>query len=193
MKRIEFKNSSAQKRYDGFMKRLERLSSVLPKEDQKDVMMEYNSHIFESLQNSNDITEEEKLSKILNGLGEPDVFIKPIIADYKLGQATKSFNPVHILKALILNMASSVSYIIFFILYISLFAFVWTIVQKILHPDEVGLFVGENSFVFGVNSSENAHEVLGGWYIPVVLVVMGVLYVLITLLLRLKRKWNKKK
>ena len=50
MKRIEFKNKSAQKLYDNYLASIEKYSSVLSKEDANDLLMEFNSHIYEGLQ-----------------------------------------------------------------------------------------------------------------------------------------------
>jgi len=48
MKAIEFKLSASSKIYADYMKRMKKMISSLPKEDQEDILMEFNSHIYES-------------------------------------------------------------------------------------------------------------------------------------------------
>jgi len=124
--------------------------------------------------------------------------LKPLIADKKLEEATRTFNPIHLFKALALNISNGISYLIFGILYLSLFGFVFLIYAKFNNPDEVGLFMKNDSFIVlgklskGYLQNPNISEVLGNWFIPVMLISIILSYLLITLLLKLKRSINKK-
>ena len=121
-----------------------------------------------------------------------------MVAQKKLEQATKTFNPTHIFKALILNISNGVVYVFFALLYLTLFGFVFLIIEKIKNPDNVGLFFKNGHFhLLGTRKPDTLQalgltEVLGSWFIPVMLLSIIVLYILITLLLRLKRKSKKK-
>ena len=198
LEQLKFSQSASQRVYDGYMRRITKALSVLPKSDRQDVLMEFNSHIFEGTQNNQQDNEIDTLLDILDKLGTPEEVLKPLIADKKLEQATKTFNPVHIFKALVLNITNSTSYIIFFILYLCLFGFLFIVYAKITHPSEVGLFFDNNTFIaLGKINPEyinntTTREVLGGWFIPVIILAILLSYILITLLLKLKRTINKK-
>ena len=97
-------------------------------------------------------------------------------------------------KSLVLNIGNGILYVVFAILYLSLFGFVFLIYAKITNPSDVGLFFDDGKFrALGLIKSSYVKnslivEVLGNWFIPAMLVCIVVLYILITLLLRLKKK-----
>jgi hypothetical protein len=80
------------------MKRVIKSTNSLSTENQNDIYMEINSHIYESLQNKKNENEIELTLDIIERLGIPEEVLKPLVADKKLEQATKTFNPIHILK-----------------------------------------------------------------------------------------------
>lgn len=198
IKKIEFKETASKRIYESYMKRISKAIKSLPLQDQNEVLLEFNSHIYEGLQHQKNKTEIDGLLDILDKLGIPEEVLKPLVADKKLEQATKTFNPLHIIKALALNITNGFSYFIFFILYLLLSGFIYLIFAKIVNPDKVGLFFEKGSFlVLGktnqVNSSgSEITEVLGNWFIPLMILCIIVSYIIITLLLKLKRIINKK-
>jgi len=159
--------------------------------------MEFNSHIYESLQHKNDGNEIDLLLDIIERLGTPEEVLKPLVADKKLVQATKTFNPVHVFKALVLNFTNGISYVFFFLLYLLLFAFVVLIFAKIINPSEVGMFMQNKSIIamgyVKTDDNGNAREVLGNWFIPFTLLCILVFYLLITVLLKFKKSIDKKR
>jgi uncharacterized membrane protein len=191
MKNIEFNDKSAQKIYDSYFRRIRRTISVLAKNDREDVLMEFNSHIYEGLQNEGEGEEVEKLLKITQGLGDPEEVLKPLVAEKKLEQATRTFNPMHIFQAIFLNIKSGIIYSIFAILYICLFGFGILMYLKFKNPDQTGLFLIDGEFVaLGTlrTSDTSVTEVLGNWFVPVMFFSALVLYIIITLILKLTRK-----
>jgi len=192
MKNIKFQHKPSQKLYHNYIKRIKKQIAILPKEDQLDLLMEFNSHIFEGLQKKKETSETEKLIDVLDKLGNPEDILKSTVAEKKLVQATKTFNPVHIFRALVLNIANGVSYLFFSILYIFLLAFGFLIFQKIINPTKVGLYFEKGKFaVLGKTSEPTATEMLGNWFIPVMIICAVTLYFIITLLLKLKQKVKK--
>ena len=131
IKEIQFKESSSQRIYKNYMNRIEKTLSSLSKSDQKEILLEFNSHIYEGLARKNKGNETNQLLDILDKLGEPEEVLKPLIADKKLEQATRTFNPIHLFKALTLNITNGVSYLFFGILYIALLGFVFLIYAKL--------------------------------------------------------------
>lgn len=193
---IKFNQEASNRVYNDYMKRVKKVTYSLSKESQDDIYMEFNSHIFEAIQQKGRANEIDTLLDILEKLGAPEEVLKPLIADKKLEQATRTFNPVHICKALALNFTNGISYIIFFVLYLLLFGFVFLIFAKIIYPADVGLFYKDTAFmVLGIthgSSQTGVREVLGYWFIPVMLFLTVLFYVLITLVLKLKKSINKK-
>ena len=194
MKPIQFTNKTAQKIYDDYISRIKRTAAPLNKADTEEILMELNSHIYEGMLNKTPKNEIENLVDITEKLGAPEEILKPLIAQKKLEQATKTFNPVHIFKALVLNISNGIAYVFFAVLYLTLLGFVFLILEKIKNPDHVGLFFKNGNFhLLGTRNPATLEalgltEVLGNWFIPVMLLSIVVLYMLITLLLRLKRK-----
>lgn len=129
---------------------------------------------------------------ILEKLGRPEAFLKPLVAEKKLDEATKTFNPLQVLKALILNIGNGVSYVVFAILYLLLFGFLFLIIAKIADPQNVGFFYRpDDIFILGYYRTDEVnhyqYEQLGNWFIPVMLLLTVIFYMLITLLLRIKK------
>ena len=197
---IKFEQKASQRIYNDYMKRVRKATASLSKMNQDDIYMEFNSHIFEAIQHRNNTNELDSLLDIIEKLGFPEEVLKPLVADKKLEQATRTFNPVHVFKALILNFTNGISYIFFFVLYLFLFGFVFLIFAKIFNPNLVGLHIKNESpsvFVLGIMNPESktqygTHEVLGNWFIPVMLLAIVVFYFLITLLLKFKKSINQK-
>lgn len=193
---IKFSQEASKRVYNDYMKRVKKATSSLSKQNQDDIYMEFNSHIFEAIQQKNGINEIDLLLDILENLGVPEEVLKPLVADKKLEQATKTFNPIHVFKALVLNFTNGITYIIFFFLYLLLFGFVFLIFAKITNQSEVGLFYKDASFmVLGIVDNTNKNgvtELLGNWFIPVMLISIVFFYILITILLKFKKSINQK-
>lgn len=193
MKPIIFKQTASQKIYDDYIKRIKRMVSDLPKEDRLDVLMEFNSHIYESTHQSNQTDEVDDLMDVLEKLGSPEEVLIPLKAEKKLEQATRTFNPIHVFKAIALNLGNGVVYIVFALLYLFLGAFVFCIFAKVWNPSDVGMFFSDGTFQsLGMRSghdvdSGQVYEVLGNWFIPVMIVISVIWYLFITLLLRIKK------
>ena len=140
-KKIQFKNADSQKIYENYLKQIQSAIKKLNQEDQNDILMEMNSHIYESMSKNEDENDELKnLINTLDKIGIPNDVLKPLVAEKKLNQATKTFNPIYIFEALILNFSYGIIYFIFFILYLFLFSFVVLIFGKLFYPNNVGFF-----------------------------------------------------
>jgi uncharacterized membrane protein len=178
---IKFNEVASQRIYNDYMKRVIKATNSLSTENQNDIYMEINSHIYESLQNKKNENEIELTLDIIERLRIPEEVLKPLVADKKLEQATKKFNPIHIFKALILNFTNGISYVIFFILYLLLLlGFVFLIFAKIIYPTEVGMFAQNNKIIamgcIRMEDNQNVKEILGNWFIPFTLICIIVFY-----------------
>jgi len=196
-KEIAFREQNSQRIYRDYIARIQQAIKTLNATNQQEILLEINSHIYESLMSNPDSEKEEvaRLLDILEKLGQPEVFLKPLVAEKKLDEATRTFNPFQVIKALVLNIGNGISYVIFAVLYLLLFGFLFLIVAKLVDPENVGLFYRANDICIlgyyrnnGVTYLE--YEQLGNWFIPVMLLLAVFFYFMITLLLRLKRILN---
>ncbi|MGO1597898.1 MAG: hypothetical protein ACTHZ7_14180 [Sphingobacterium sp.] len=191
-KKLQFSDNNAQKVYENYLQQIESATKVLSQADRNDVLAEMNSHIYENLSASNQKNSEiSNLVGTLERLGVPSEVLKPLIAEKKLKQATNSFNPVHVFKALVLNLSNGLIYLVFFFLYLFLFSFIALIFGKLLYPEYTGLFYKDGKLInYGIleNGPEmQQYEILGYWLIPFTLLLAVMFYFIITLLLKFKR------
>lgn len=198
-KEIEFADKNSERIYKDYIKRVSAATKTLSKENQQEILLEINSHIFESISaNLNESEEIEKLLNVLEKLGQPEIFLKPLIAEKKLEEATKTFNPLKLLKALILNIGNGISYVIFFVMYLFVFAFIFLIGAKIFNPNNVGFFYRPHDvFILGLyKNSEgktyNEYEQLGYWFIPIMFSAAIILYFLINFFIKIKKSFSSK-
>ncbi len=190
MKDIELTSPTAQRIYKNYIIRVKKCLSILSKEDKQEMLMEINSHIFEGLQRFSDNNEVDNLLTVIEKLGIPEDFLKSVVADKKMAQAVRTFNPKNIFQALLLNFKNGVIYSVFALLYLLLFIFIFFIAAKIVFPSKTGLFYLNDRFqAFGfLRNTDGMNEVLGFWFIPLVILSAIIFYVLITLLLRFTKK-----
>jgi len=106
MKVLNFEQSASQKIYNDYINRIKRTTATLTKEDREDVLLEFNSHIYEGMKRDPGGNEVDRLLNLTENLGSPEEVLKPLIAEKKLQQATKTFNPIHVIKALVLNISN---------------------------------------------------------------------------------------
>jgi hypothetical protein len=190
MQKIQFKEPAARKIYENYLSSVENATQHLSKEDQQEILMEINSHLYEALQQESGETEVEKLVKITTELGDPHVTLKPAIAARKLNKAVRTFNPQLLFSALYISAKNSVKYACFFVLYLLIASMLSLIFFKIFYPDNTGLFYADNrvsAFGFILDTSGKT-EVMHGWFYPIVLAIVALLYIVLTLILRLTRK-----
>ncbi len=190
MTSIKMKSDAAQKIYDNYAKRIKRISKVLSSEDQNDLLKEIESHVYEGMERSNRGDEVSGLMDVLERLGEPEDFLKPLVAKKKMDQALTTFNPKHVFQGLALNIGKGFKSILFSILYLFLFTFVGLIALKIAFPKKTGLFYLDGEFMgFGFIQDHALYgEVMGWWFIPTCLLGAGIFYLVVTLLMKLFHK-----
>ncbi len=190
MKNIEFTSTTTERIYNDYLKRVEKCIAILSKEDKKEMLMEINSHIFEGIQRFSDNNETDNLLTVLEKLGMPEEFLKPVIANKKIAQAVSTFNPKDVLQALLLNFKNGIIYSVFALLYLLLFVFLFFIVTKLIFPSKTGLFYLDEKFkAFGfIKNTDGMNDILGFWFIPLVILSAIIFYLLITLLLRFTKK-----
>jgi uncharacterized membrane protein len=190
MQKIIFINDSAKRLYDGYIQRVERQLNILSAVDKQDLLQEINSHIYEGLQRISGKDEVEKLLDITEKLGNPEDFLKPLVANKKLDEAVRSFRPSAVFQAIMVNLKSGIVFSFFAFLYLLLGIFALLIFAKIFFPSHTGLFLENNKFAgFGIVLNTTGYtDSLGYWIIPALIVICIIFYFIITLMLRLTKK-----
>jgi uncharacterized membrane protein len=191
MKRINFINATAQKIYDDYFGRARRCVKILSTDDQLEILMELNSHVYEAIQGAAVQDEIEVLVDTLEKLGPPEEVLLPLIAEKKIAQAGKSFNPKHIIQALFLNINRGAVYSLIALVYLLIISFGSLIVFKLISPSHTGLFVKDGHFyAFGHTSivPPGASELLGNSFIFIVILLTGLFYFINTMLFRLMKR-----
>jgi hypothetical protein len=172
-------------------KRVFHIIKPLGDKDRQDIKMELDSHIYESMARNPKADEVTTLLFALEKLGEPETFLYDVVAERKLNQARKSFNFLHVVSALALNigrgLVKTVLFFIISIIYLISFCFAALALAKIFLPSKIGLHVYPDGFAAGWlnNPPPGTKEVLGPWFTPVFIILAALLYVLNTLLLKL--------
>jgi uncharacterized membrane protein len=188
MKRIEFKEEAAERIYSDYLRRSERSLKRLSEKDRNEILMEINSHIFEYLQ---DHSKEDELSALLNvieRLGAPEETLREQIASRKIDQAIQTYNLKHLLQALVLNIGNGIIYILLSILTLITACFPILVLLKLIFPAKTGYFRGPDYNNFGyISDADKSHELLGNWFIPIMIILGAFFYFLVFLLLKLVR------
>lgn len=186
MKTIEFRNNASLRVYNDYISRCRRVISILSEADQKDCLMEINSYIYEYILNHHNEDELHSLLNILERIGPPEVTLKEVVAAKKIEQAVKTFSLKHLLEALFLNLRNGTVYVILFFMTLLLAFFPVAIILKIIYPHKTGLWVGKGNFIIGIKApQEGVNEVLGDFFIPVVIVTGVIFYFIIIFLLKI--------
>lgn len=177
-----------------YMKRINHLVISLPSEQRDEILLEIESHLFESISHASENKEVEKLLDGIEKLGEPEIFLKPIVKERKISNVLQTYSPISVirnfifnpfenLKRFALNVLLGVGYFFLFIVFV-------ISILKIFFP-EVGLFVYPNgAWNLGVADDPAARELLGNWLIPGGITISIVLYIFLA---RLLQKLNKKR
>lgn len=194
MKQIEFKQDAARRVYADYVRRSKRSLNLLSEHDRNEVLMEINSHIFEYLKDHPDEDELNALLNVTDQLGAPEETLNEIVASRKIDQAIRTFNLKHLLQALILNVRNGILYVCLSFLTLITACFPVLVILKLIYPSRTGYFRGDSFSNFGfISDADTSTEVLGYWFIPIILILGTIFYFLIFLLLKLLRTKNNSK
>lgn len=175
---IEVKlHSNISKRiWNNYLKQANRIIKPLAEDQRNEILLELQSHMYESISNDSSPDEETKVLNALERLGDPVLYLQPIVKDKLLYNTLKSLNPVGILNLFFKNILSSSRRLVFSIL-IGFGYMVSTIlffagILKIFFS-EVGMYyLGPPWYRFVIGTVENPHDpkvkdLLGFWLIPI--------------------------
>ncbi|MDR0573973.1 MAG: hypothetical protein LBG96_08105 [Tannerella sp.] len=188
MKRSDFDSVEAYKIYANYIEQVNDIISMLPEDDVLDIINEIDSHIYESfICNKTVVPEKERIMIVIRNLGEPQSYLKPVIAERQLKQAINKYNIFGILRGIWATLLTGGQYVATVIMYLLLLSCGFLVIAKIFYPHKTGLFIEDGSFVgLGFLSQINAEavELLGYWLIPVLIVSCVIFYFFMTFILK---------
>jgi hypothetical protein len=182
---MQIENLTTDRAYIAYMSKVDLLINSLPKDGQLEIRKEIASHLYEMLHSYPELPVEQALTRF----GEPDAFLPEWVVLKKMELAAGSFDPIRILRALLLGIrrhsVHAFKYVLFGVLYLLTFCFGILTILKLIFPAQTGLLVHSRGFAFGFTSDLNGmHEVMGWWFLPLSIFMTILSYVIITLLLR---------
>jgi uncharacterized membrane protein len=187
-------DSALQGRIDAYLARLRRALVDVPPEDISEIVREFHGHILERAE-ATDPLNEAALNRILDALGNPEDIGSLYQSRVMVARARASASPLLILMTTLRWAGKSLSGLAAF--FFGLFGYTSGLcclvgaIMKVIRPERVGLWIGPHTWNLSMGyltvaerARDHAHEVLGWWLIPVMLIVGPLILILTTLILR---------
>ena len=157
------KSDTSKKIWCAFERELNHKLKPLPESERDDIKMEILSHLYESASNNKASSEENRIINAIDRLGEPDLYLTPLIADILHAQSVAKGHPKAIAKSLLETTQKSILHLsltaIFGFGYVaSMIIFIMGIMH-IFNPD-VGIWLDNSggllslSFTFQPNATQ---------------------------------------
>ena len=178
----KFNDDVARKIWNNYFKRVDKSTRSIPKAKREELKLEIQGHLLESMEDASTDSDSSKLMDAIDRLGEPEYYIKPMIADKLLLDASKTFNPRNVFMGLFFNLHTSIKRAVLTMV------IAFMTILKIIMPGHVGIFLPTNGggTTIGLLVNPGLHkEILGFWVIPIGVVCTVLLYTGLTRLLRL--------
>jgi uncharacterized membrane protein len=192
-----FQEKLTLKIWDQYFNRVNRLAKTLSESQKKELRLEIQDHLYASFKEEQGQTEAERLMNAIEKIGEPEEYIKPLIADILLSDASRSLNPKNIFKGLYHYVYGGISKFFIGLVYTLGYFFVILFglmgLLKTFFPNNIGWFIHEsgavtlgisakNKFNVGIvgDSTPIVNEILGYWVIPIGLICSCVLFLILT-------------
>jgi len=190
-----FKNAITKKIWDQYIQRLQYLLRRINKEEKEEMLLEIKGHLLESFQQDPAESEEERLLNAIDRMGEPEKFLRPLIADKYMNRASRTLSPKDVIKGLYFSLFTGLkkAFVSFFLGlgYIIVCVLVLIAVLKPFFPNHVGLILFNNgSMTAGIstNSSGVRIDYLGYWVIPIAIGLAVLIYTGLTKYLHKTRR-----
>ena len=141
--KILFSDKLAQKIWDQYFRRVKWVSRSLSVKLQEELILEIQDHLYESFGRETGKSEADRLLNAIDKIGEPEEYIKPMVAERLLMDASQTFNPKMIAQGLYYHFWGSLknflSSIIFFLGYSIVLILGLLTILKIIYPRYVGI------------------------------------------------------
>jgi uncharacterized membrane protein len=183
-------SSFADARIENYLARLESalrgMSNNLSEEEKQDILCEIRAHVVDSVAAArlrNEVQPSEvreagdaALSRVLKLLGTPEELAQRYNTERLLARAGSSFSPWLLLRTTWrwakLGMKGTVAFFVALFGYSCAFALTVAVILKPVMPSRVGVWWGRGDLNVGmVDHPEQMHELLGQWFVPVMVVL----------------------
>jgi hypothetical protein len=164
----------ADARIEVYLARLNSALRGLSAEEKQDILLEIRSHIADSVAVAQD--REAAVERVMRLLGDPRELAQRYKAERMLTRASRSFSPLLLLSTTWgwakLGMKGTVAFFVALFGYGIALALTITLILKPIMPSRVGVWWGHGDLNVGmVDHPERMHELLGQWYVPVIVVL----------------------
>lgn len=189
---IKFKSEISQRIWNNYIKQVHRIIKPLKNDQKNEIIMELQSHVFESMTHDLESNEETKILNVIEKLGDPVLYLGPIVKDKLLYNTLKSLNPIGIIslffkkifsgfKGFLLSILIGIGFIISAMLFLS------GALKIFFH--EVGIYyLGPPWYHIVIGTVKNPNDpsvkdLLGFWLIPIGICTSIIIYYALTKLL----------
>lgn len=190
-----FSTPVTKKIWGQYIQRLQYLLRRINKEEKEEMLLEIKGHLLESYQQDPADSEEERLLNAIERMGEPEKFLKPLMADKYMNRASRTLSPKDVIKGLYFSLFTGIkkALVSFFLGlgYIIVCILAVIAVLKPFFPNHVGLILFNNgSMTAGIslNSSGVRIDYLGYWVIPIATGLAVLIYIGLTKYLHKTRR-----
>lgn len=169
-----------------YFRRVKRCAKPLKSHQQEELILEIQDHLLESFKQETGNNEAEKLLNAIDKLGDPEEYLRPMIADRLLSSASSTMNPKTVFKGLYYDLFGDIkSFLLslaFSLGYLAAFVFAVLSILKIFFPGNIGFFINETGgILIGIIGGELLKtDILGYWNVPLGLLVSSIIYLVLT-------------
>jgi len=171
---------------------------TLPRETRADLQREIESHALDLLtpaDASTPVDEEARVVAALRRLGPPHDYVPALVSERMLAEASATFRPRAVVSALASTALRGAAWVaivaVIVVGYLTVLLFAAGGVWRLFAPQSVGFFRSPGGGVrlaILFNESTTGQDLLGAWTSPILLVLAGAGYAILTGSLRLLRR-----
>ncbi len=183
-----FSDPIASELWRDYFSKIERLCNALSKQQRQDVVLEIRAHLLESMLQDDRQDDLSRVKSAIQRLGDPQEFV-PGWVETRLSLATEPGNGIRNLYRLFkINAGKGLQHLLTSLLfgfcYMLVFYMFIMALLKIIFPANIGFYTGPSGIPFiGFVDADQFTEHLGWWFIPIGLIVSGLLLAVLSWML----------
>jgi hypothetical protein len=159
-------------RIEAYLNRLDASLAATPQPERQDILCEIRAHILDSIVVP--AGPDAAIDRVLHSLGTPEELALRYNTERMLTRASHSFSPWLLLRTTWrwakVGVKGTIAFFIGLIGYSLALAFTVLVVLKPFRKAPVGVWWGNDNFIIGVPAHpQGMHELLGQWFVPVMI------------------------
>jgi hypothetical protein len=194
---VTFREKDAKRVWDQYIRRIQRILKPLDPDMREEISLEIQGHLLESLHDGEGATEIERLLDATERLGEPEEYLRQLMADRLLAKGTRTLHPVVVARGLFFSLFGGMWRVLLTIVtglgFLASFALAVLALLKPVFPRHIGLLLLDGGGIVLGAASDPSHvksDALGYWFVPLGLAAAFFLYVVFVQLLRVLRRMS---